>query len=103
MLKNKDKQFLKDYCHNNEKNILKFNIGKNLVDDNVLMMLSNALNKYELIKISFLTSISSDKETKNKVLLDLIDKLKIEVVSSIGNVVLIYRYSDESKNHLLKK
>lgn len=98
MLKKEDKKKLKIIAQ--KEKIIKFNIGKNMLEENVFKMLDNALIKYELIKVQFLKSVS-DNVTKNELILDIISNLHCEVVQSIGNTVLIYKFSQKAKNHLL--
>lgn len=95
MLTNKEISILKKIAHQEE--ILKFNIGKEHIDENVINMLKNALLKHELIKISFLKS-AMDEVNKEEMILDLLSILHCELVQSIGNTILIYKHSPKLKN-----
>ncbi len=97
MLNKKQKEFLKHYSSTNQ--ILKFNIGKNLIDQNVINMINNALNKYELIKLNFLKS-SLENKSLEEMLLDLSSKLHFDIIFKIGKVVTIYRENKKSNLHI---
>lgn len=97
MLNSKEKVFLKKYANSNK--ILKFNIGKDLIDDNVIDMLSNALTKYELIKVNFLKT-SIETKTMEEQILDLSSKLHCDIVSKVGRVALIYKENKKSAKHI---
>ena len=72
-------------------------IGKGGLTENMLVGLSDALDKRELIKITLLKN--SDEEIK--CLADEIaDKLGGEVVCTIGRKIVIYRKSDKLTKHI---
>lgn len=68
----------------------KYQIGKNGITNNVLMLLNNALEAHELVKVSILKSVN--KET-NEIVLDLSSNLNCEVVQVVGRVITLYRKS----------
>lgn len=88
MLNNNQKKYLKSLSNSDE--ILKFNIGKEVLTKNSLIMLDNALTKHELIKISFLKS-SLQNADKKQIILDILSNLNSKLVQEIGNTIIIYR------------
>lgn len=97
MLSSKNKAYLKSYAHSHD--ILKFNIGKDLIDHNVIKTLSNGLEKYELIKVAFLKS-SVENEDLNELILDLSSNLNAEVIQKIGKTIILYRENKKSLYHI---
>lgn len=67
-----------------------FQIGKGELSDNLVAALGDALEARELIKISVLRNCDYDVEDLMRVL-EL--KLRAEAVCSIGNKIVLYRYS----------
>ena len=67
-----------------------FQIGKGGLNDNMISDLGDALEKYELIKISVLQN--SEKSAKD-ILSDLAEKLKAEPIAAVGNKIVLYRRS----------
>lgn len=67
-----------------------FQIGKGGIGENLISDLSDALEKYELIKISVLQN--SEKSAKD-ILSDLAEKLKAEPIAAVGNKIVLYRRS----------
>ena len=100
MLNNKEKNFLKSYAGKNQ--ILKINIGKDLITDTALTNISNALNKYELVKINFLKTVIESVEME-ELILDLCSNLHCDLVSKIGHVILIYKENIKSPKHIVIK
>lgn len=99
MLSNKEKRFLRKVAV--EKDALKFNIGKEILNKNVLKNLDNALEKHEIIKISLLKNSFSDNDDKNTIILDLVSNLKVEIVEQKGNTLLVYRPNLKLKGHIV--
>lgn len=66
----------------------KYQIGKNEINDTQLEMLSHALDKYELIKISVNQSVA---EQKKEFANQLVEYLHAELIQIVGNVITIYR------------
>lgn len=98
MLSNKEKQQLKKIAHSEE--VLKINIGKDLLDNKVITNIQNAFNTREIIKISFLKSAIENGD-KNAIILDLVSALNCDVIQTIGNTVLIYKPNLKLKNHII--
>ncbi len=67
-----------------------FQIGKGGLNDNMISDLGDALEKYELIKISVLQN--SEKSAKD-ILSDLAEKLGAEPIAAVGNKIILYRRS----------
>ena len=97
MLNAKEKAALKKYAQQNK--ILKFPIGKDTIDNNVINMLSNAIIKHELIKVSFLKS-SIQSVHLEELLLDISSGLHCEVVQTIGNTALLYKKNPKLSNSI---
>lgn len=68
----------------------KYQIGKNGINDNVLILFDKALEAHELIKISVLKNC--DVETSS-LAIECVEKLNAEVVNIIGRVIILYRKS----------
>ena len=100
MLSNKNKSEIKKFAQQNEKSILKVNIGKDLIFNNVITMINNAFNTRELVKICFLKS-SMTKMSRNELIIELSSQLKCEVVQIIGNSILIYKPNDKISNRII--
>ena len=66
----------------------KYQIGKNELRETQLQMLSNALDKYELIKISINRSVIDAKEEYAN---ELVELLHAEFIQMVGGVITIYR------------
>ena len=66
-----------------------FQIGKGGLN-NMISDLGDALEKYELIKISVLQN--SEKSAKD-ILSDLAEKLGAEPIAAVGNKIILYRRS----------
>lgn len=74
-------------------------IGKDGLTDNVIDQINDNLFAHELIKIKVQRSVSD--EIKN-LALEIEEKCEAEVVSIIGNKILVYKYTDKPKfNHLI--
>lgn len=98
MLSSKNKAELKKIAHSSE--LVKINIGKDLLNDSLIESIENCFSTHELIKISFLKSALASK-SKQEFILDLIDALDCDVVQIIGNTAIIYRENKEIKNHIV--
>ncbi len=97
MLNAKEKAALKKYAQQNK--VLKFPIGKDTIDNNVINMLNNAIIKHELIKVSFLKS-SIQSVPLEELLLDISSGLHCEVVQTIGNTALLYKKNPKLNNSI---
>ena len=74
-------------------------IGKDGLTDNVIAQINDNLFAHELIKIKVQRSVS---EQINGIACEIEEKCKAEVVSIIGNKILVYKYTDKPKfNHLI--
>ncbi len=98
MLNSKQKIFLRKYAQKNE--ILKFQIGKETLDNNVLRMLNNAITKHELIKVSFLKTSLINNEIE-ALILDISSSLNCDVVQIIGRTALFYRENKKLTNKIV--
>lgn len=95
MLDIKQKVLLKKIAQTED--ILKFNIGKETLNNDVITMLDNAIKKHELIKVYFLKS-SLDNKPASEIILDLSSALKCDVVQYIGHTVTLYRKNPKLTN-----
>lgn len=70
-----------------------FQVGKNGVNENQLIQISNALEARELIKINLLNSTPDDKHSiANEIAL----KTNSDVVQIIGNKITLYKRSEKT-------
>ena len=67
---------------------IRYKVGKNEVNDNLIDMLDKALLKHELIKIDVMQVV---KEDKDEIALTLQNALNAELITIIGNVIVLYR------------
>ena len=67
-----------------------FQIGKTGITDNLIMQLSDALEAREIIKITFLDTIPSDK---NSVAEEIASATNSEIVQIIGKKLTLYKKS----------
>lgn len=70
-----------------------FQVGKNGVTDNFIEQINDVLEKRELIKISVLQNCLEDKDDIAE---EISKSTESDIVSIIGNTIIIYR---ESKNN----
>lgn len=70
-----------------------FQVGKNGVTDNFIEQINEVLEKRELIKISVLQNCLEDKDDISE---EISKSTNSNIVSIIGNTIIIYR---ESKNN----
>ena len=76
-----------------------FQVGKDGVNENMIIDVLNYLNKHELIKISVLQNCSQSKEEIAKIFAD----NDIEVVQIIGKTIVLYKQSDNAKEPITFK
>ena len=100
MLSSKNKTELKKYAQAHSKEVLKINIGKDLIDKTLIESINNAFRTRELLKISLLKS-SMVQESKNEILIELVSNLKCEVVQIIGNTVLLYKENTKLPHRII--
>ncbi len=95
MLNSKQIKYLKSLANTLES---KYQIGKNEVSDNTILLLDNALKKHELIKVSVNTSVAEDKKMISELLKN---RLNCEVIQIVGNMITLFRKNlKDSKIHL---
>ncbi len=81
---------------NNDKPIVL--IGKDGLTDDVITSVRNALNTREIIKFKIL---NNSDETAKDVMASLCECLNAEAISVVGNVGVIYKYSQKKKKHII--
>ncbi|KYD10954.1 ribosome assembly RNA-binding protein YhbY [Heyndrickxia sporothermodurans] len=91
MLTGKQKRFLRSKAHH--LNPI-FQVGKGGVNDNMIKQISEALEARELIKVSILQNCDEDRDTVAK---SLSEGSKAELVQIIGNMIVLYKESNENK------
>ena len=74
------------------------NIGKEGASDGVVHSISEKLEKNELIKIKF----SHYKDQKNKISDKIASATSATTVSIIGNILILYKKSENQKNRHIK-
>ncbi|WP_027963501.1 ribosome assembly RNA-binding protein YhbY [Halalkalibacillus halophilus] len=91
MLTGKQKRYLRKEAHH--LNPI-FQIGKSGVNENMVVQISEALEKRELIKVSIL---QNSMEDKNEAASMISQKTNAHIVQVIGNIIVLYRESRENK------
>ncbi|GGJ83601.1 putative RNA-binding protein YqeI [Lentibacillus kapialis] len=91
MLTGKQKRYLRSKAHH-----LKpiFQVGKTGVNDNMVTQIREALEKRELLKVSILQNSPEDKNTAAE---KLAAATEAEIVQVIGNIIILYKESEEHK------
>ncbi|SHF67303.1 ribosome assembly RNA-binding protein YhbY [Ornithinibacillus halophilus] len=91
MLTGKQKRYLRSEAHH-----LKpiFQVGKDGVNENMIVQINEALEKRELIKVSILQNCLEDKDTVAE---QLQEGTNAEIVQIIGNNIVLYKESVEHK------
>lgn len=87
MLTTIDMQKLKSHANTIES---KYQVGKNGLTNNNLILLDKALEAHELIKVSVLKN--ADKEI-NEIAFDISSNINCEIVQIVGRVITFYRKS----------
>lgn len=77
-----------------------YQIGKNEITENSLIMLDKALTANELIKINLLKTVETNIM---EIALDLASNLHAEVVQVIGRVIVLYRKNNKKPVIILEK
>ena len=72
-----------------------FQIGKDGINENMLVDLNNYLHKHELMKVSILNNCMMDKEEIKEILSDY-----FVVVQIIGNTVVLYKPNKKLPNSI---
>ncbi len=94
MLNPKQKAYLKSLA---QKEKAVFQIGKDGLNDNLLIDVLNYLNKHELIKISILqNSFVTEEEC-----IEFFEAEDIEFVEHKGRTFVFYKQSDNAKNPIV--
>ena len=102
MLNSKNRAQLKSIAHKELDNIVKINIGKDLISEEVIKSIKNCFNTHEIVKISFLKS-ALEKNTKNEMIFDLASATHSDIIQIIGNTALLYKPNDKLPNHIILK
>lgn len=91
MLTGKQKRFLRA-----KSNKLKplFQVGKNGVNENMVVQMNEALEKHELMKVSILQNCEDPRE---KVAEQLEEGTESNIVQIIGKNIILYKESNENK------
>lgn len=95
MLTGKQKRFLRAKAHH-EKPL--FQVGKGGVNDNLITQLNDLLEKRELIKVTVLQNCLDDK---TEVASQLVEGTDASLVQIIGNMIVLYKESEENKTIIL--
>ncbi|WP_053219100.1 ribosome assembly RNA-binding protein YhbY [Virgibacillus senegalensis] len=95
MLTGKQKRYLRAEAHHLSPI---FQVGKTGVNENMIKQVGEALEKRELIKVSILQNCMEDK---GDVAEDLANGAKAEIVQIIGNIIVLYKESEENKQLIL--
>ena len=74
------------------------NIGKEGLTEGVIHFILDALEKHELLKIKF----SKNKDIKKDISTQITDGTKSFKVSIIGNILIIFKQSENPKNRHIK-
>lgn len=93
-LSNEDKKHLRRLGHNLNPVVT---VAGNGLSESVLTEIDRALNDHELIKVKLAVG---DKEAKQQVIAEIVEKLGAEAVQSIGHIVLLLRRSEKPNAHL---
>lgn len=91
-LRGKQKRYLRSQAHHLQPI---FQIGKGGLNDAMVAQMGEALEKRELIKISFLQNTEEEPEEVGMVLEE---RLGCEVVQQIGKMLILYRPASKEKN-----
>ncbi|MBF0706475.1 ribosome assembly RNA-binding protein YhbY [Guptibacillus hwajinpoensis] len=95
MLTGKQKRFLRAKA--NRLNPI-FQVGKGGVNENMTKQIEEALEVRELIKVSILQNCDEDRNTVG---VQLSTETGAELVQIIGNMVVLYKESEENKEIIL--
>jgi RNA-binding protein len=95
MLTGKQKRFLRAKA--NRLNPI-FQVGKGGVNENMTRQIEEALEARELIKVSILQNCEEDRNSVGE---QLSTETGAELVQIIGNMIVLYKESEENKEILL--
>ncbi|WP_461482746.1 ribosome assembly RNA-binding protein YhbY [Porticoccus sp.] len=93
-LSNEDKKHLRRLGHNLNPVVT---VAGNGLSESVLAEIDRALHDHELIKVKLAVG---NKEAKQQVITEIVEKMSAEVVQTIGHIVLLLRRA-EKPNPLL--
>lgn len=96
ILNNKQKQHLKGLAHTLKPVVM---IGNNGLTEGVIAEIENSLSFHELIKVRI---SAEDRDTKKLIVNAIVIETKSTMVQLIGNILTIYRTSEEKKITLPK-
>ncbi len=85
MLSKKQKTSLRSLAHAKKPVVM---IGSSGLSDNIFAALEEALDRHELVKIKI---SSGDREERENIVLQLIEKSGAEKIQRIGNMLTLYR------------
>lgn len=91
-LRGKQKRYLRSQAHHLQPI---FQIGKGGLNDAMIVQIGEALEKRELIKVSFLQNTEEEPEEVGVILEE---RLGCEVVQKIGKMLVLYRPAVKEKN-----
>lgn len=92
MLSGKQKRYLRSLAHHLDPI---FQVGKGGVNDHLITHINEAIEKRELMKISVL---NNNLEDRQEVATALAEGAEAELVQVIGNVIVLYKESEDHKN-----
>ncbi|WP_347549516.1 ribosome assembly RNA-binding protein YhbY [Pseudalkalibacillus hwajinpoensis] len=95
MLTGKQKRYLRAKA--NRMNPI-FQVGKGGVNENMTKQIEEALEARELIKVSILQNCDEDRNTVGE---QLSSETGAELVQIIGNMIVLYKESEENKEIIL--
>jgi RNA-binding protein len=95
MLTGKQKRYLRSLAHHLDPI---FQVGKGGVNENMVKQIREALEARELIKVSVLQNCDMDKKN---VAQEIANGSNAEIVQIIGNVIVLYKESEERKQIVL--
>lgn len=90
-----EQKFLKGTAHHLKAIV---QAGKEGMTDQFIVGVNDALKSRELIKVKFLDNSELHPVEDGTILAR---KVSAELVGTIGSVVILYRYSENAKNHVL--
>lgn len=79
---------------------IKYQLGKNQINDNVIDLFEKAIVSHELIKIDVMKNVSTSIMS---LALDLSSKLNADVVQVVGRVIVLYRRNNKNPKIRLAK
>ena len=76
-------------------------VGKNGLNEGVILEINRLLNKHKVIKVKFLNS-SINKDNKNNLIKELSEKTNSKIIKKIGFVVVLFREKKVADKNSLK-